>query len=71
MKKILSAILIYSFVLLMAAAPQARAEGTVNVSAKRAMIVAKSSLYGFGGGLVVGLASQAFKKNTKNIFQAI
>ncbi len=31
-------------------------------------IVAKSALYGFGGGLVVGLASQVFKKKAKNIF---
>jgi hypothetical protein len=34
------------------------------------MIVAKSAIFGLGGGLVVGLASQVFKKNTKNIFLA-
>lgn len=31
-------------------------------------IVGKSAMYGAGGGLVVGLASQVFKKKTKNIF---
>ncbi len=31
-------------------------------------IVGKAAMYGAGGGLVVGLASQVFKKKTKNIF---
>lgn len=31
-------------------------------------MVAKSALYGFGGGLVVGVASQVFHKKAKNIF---
>jgi hypothetical protein len=39
----------------------------LNIAGKRARIVARSALYGFGGGLVVGLASQVFKKKAKNI----
>lgn len=42
-------------------------EGT-SVNTKRALLVGKSAAYGFGGGLVVGLASQVFKRETKNIF---
>ncbi len=45
------------------------AESTsLNVTGKRMKIVGKSAMYGAGGGLVVGLASQVFKKKTKNIF---
>lgn len=48
---------------------QANAESEfLTVAGKRGKIVAKSAAYGFGGGLVVGLASQVFKKKTKNIF---
>ena len=50
------------------ALPAARAEENMSVAGKRAKIVAKSAVYGFGGGLVVGLASQVFKRKTKNIF---
>jgi hypothetical protein len=47
----------------------ARAEsGSLNVTGKRLKIVGKAAMYGAGGGLVVGLASQVFKKKTKNIF---
>jgi hypothetical protein len=38
------------------------------MAGKRGKVVGKAALYGFGGGLVVGVASQAFKKKTKNIF---
>ncbi len=53
--------------LLLSAAPVARAEDS-SVTSKRLKVVAKSALFGFGGGLVVGIASQAFKKRPKNIF---
>ena len=53
--------------LFLTAAP-AQAEDSLNTTAKRGKIVVKSALYGFGGGLVVGLASQVFKRKTKNIF---
>lgn len=47
----------------------ARADSdSLTIAGKRAKIVGKSAVYGFGGGLVVGLASQVFKKRTKNIF---
>jgi hypothetical protein len=39
----------------------------LNIAGKRARIVGRSALYGFGGGLVVGLASQVFKQKPKNI----
>ncbi len=64
MRKILSIVLLFSFF-----APLAQAESeTLTVLGKRGKIVAKSALYGAGGGLVVGLASQVFKKKAKNIF---
>jgi len=44
------------------------AHATDSVGAKRAKIVGKAALYGFGGGLVVGVASQVFHKKPKNIF---
>jgi hypothetical protein len=59
--------LVLSAFLLLLVSP-ARADESLNVTGKRVKIVAKSALYGFGGGLVVGLASQVFKKKTKNIF---
>ena len=67
MKRFLSVMLV-SALLLSSLAPAARAEESLNVTGKRVKIVAKSALYGFGGGLVVGLASQVFKKKVKNIF---
>ena len=51
-----------------AAAAPASSQSSANT--KKAVIVAKSALFGLGGGLVVGVASQVFKKNTKNIFLA-
>jgi opacity protein-like surface antigen len=41
---------------------------SLTIAGKRAKVVGKAALYGFGGGLVVGIASQAFKKKGKNIF---
>jgi hypothetical protein len=41
-----------------------------NVTTRKAIIVGKAALYGLGGGLVIGLASQVVKKRTKNIFVA-
>lgn len=35
---------------------------------KKSVVVGKGAVYGAAGGLVVGLASQAFKKKTRNIF---
>lgn len=49
-------------------APNARAEESLNVTGKRVKVVAKSAVYGLGGGLIVGLASQVFERKTKNIF---
>lgn len=44
------------------------ANESLNNTGKRAAIVGKSAIYGAAGGLVVGVASQAFKRKTKNIF---
>lgn len=44
------------------------ASESLDVAGKRAALVGKAAVYGAGGGLVVGLASQVFKKKTKNIF---
>lgn len=41
---------------------------TLNVAGKKAKVVGKAAIYGASGGLVVGLASQVFKKKAKNIF---
>lgn len=74
-KKFLNLVLISA--LLLATHPAASAapapataapSGGSSVGVKRAKIVVKSAIYGFGGGLVVGLASQVFKKKAKNIF---
>ena len=35
---------------------------------RKAIVVGKAALYGLGGGLVIGLASQVISKNTRNIF---
>lgn len=48
--------------------PAYAANESLNTAGKKGKIIAKSALYGFGGGLVVGLASQVFKRDTKNIF---
>lgn len=50
------------------AIPASAANETLNTTGKRAKIVAKSALYGFGGGLVIGLASQVVKRQTRNVF---
>lgn len=39
----------------------------LRVMGKRAKVVGKAALYGTGGGLIVGLASQVVKKEAKNI----
>lgn len=44
------------------------ADAGLNTAGKKGAIVGKAALYGFGGGLVVGVASQVFKRKTKNIF---
>ncbi len=44
------------------------ANDSLNSTGKRAAIVGKSAIYGAAGGLVVGVASQAFRRDTKNIF---
>jgi hypothetical protein len=41
---------------------------SLNIAGKRAVVVAKAAAYGAGGGLVIGVASQVFKKKVKNIF---
>jgi hypothetical protein len=55
-------------VLLGSATPCFASSETLNTTGKRGKLVAKSALYGFGGGLVVGLASQVVKRKTRNIF---
>lgn len=40
----------------------------LNILGRRAGVVGKSAVAGAAGGLIVGLASQAFKRETKNIF---
>ena len=44
------------------------ANESLNVAGKRAGIIGKSAVAGAAGGMVVGVASQAFKRKTKNIF---
>ena len=39
-----------------------------SVLARKSIVVGKAALYGLGAGLVIGLASQVFKKRAKNIF---
>src|SRR3989338_2093072 len=36
---------------------------------KKALVVGKAGLWGFAGGFILGLASQAIESNTKNIFK--
>ncbi len=63
--RLMSLILVATFLVL----PQnARAEDSLNITGKRVKIVAKSAGYGLVGGLVVGLASQVFKRKTQNVF---
>jgi hypothetical protein len=80
-KRFLSALLVSSLVLLsgtpalaagaapapVGATASAPGDENLNIAGKRARIVARSAIYGFGGGLVVGVASQVFKKKSKNI----
>ena len=73
MKKTICSILVASIFLISSAqgaAPVNNSAGSeaLNTAGKKGKIIAKSALYGFGGGLVVGLASQVFKRETKNIF---
>lgn len=65
MKKIICSLLIACFFTI---SPAHAANESLNAAGKKSKIIAKSALYGFGGGLVVGLASQVFKRDTKNIF---
>ena len=65
MKKIISLLLLAAFLLPVTG----RAESEyLSIAGKRAKVVGKAALFGTGGGLVVGVASQVFKKNAKNIF---
>lgn len=59
---------ILSVALVLAVLFRAHPAAAASVSTRKAIIVGKAALYGLGGGLVVGLASQVFKKRTKNIF---
>lgn len=65
MKRTVSLIVLFALLFPFAALAQ---NESLNVAGKRVKLVAKSAVYGTGGGLVVGLASQVFKKKTKNIF---
>lgn len=69
MKAFFSTILIAALVLTAPLSASAAEGGdSLTIAGKRAKLVAKSALYGFAGGLVVGLASQVVKKKTRNIF---
>ena len=69
MKSVCSFFLIVS--LLVCSGPAfAGSDSTLTTTGKKVRIVAKSAAYGLGGGLIVGLASQAFKSKSKNIFLA-
>lgn len=68
MRKILSLLIAIALVLPSASFAADSGSGSLTTTGKRAKLVGKSALYGFGGGLVVGVASQAFKKKTKNVF---
>lgn len=65
MKRFVALLLLTAF--LLPSVGRAETPG-LNIAGKRAKVVGKAALYGFGGGLVVGVASQAFKKKEKNIF---
>jgi hypothetical protein len=67
LRKILSTLLVAAILGSTPLAASAESQ-SLNIAGKRAKVVAKSALYGFGGGLVVGLATQVFKKKTRNIF---
>jgi hypothetical protein len=77
-QKVLSIILVTAIFLtsqaaVMAAPPPAAGATAApaeaqSIGTKRAKVVAKAAIFGFGGGLVVGLASQVFKKKPKNVF---
>ena len=63
-QRLFSIILIFAFLI----PSVSRAESdSLTITGKRAKIIGKAAMYGAGGGLVVGLASQVFKKKTKNI----
>lgn len=63
--KLLSYLMIFAFSSLQVFAADNESLGRTG---KKTMVVAKAAMYGAAGGLVVGLASQAFKKKSKNIF---
>lgn len=65
MKRFLSLVLVAAILVLPAVA---HAEDSLSITGKRVKVVAKSAGFGLVGGLVVGLASQVFKKKTQNIF---
>ena len=46
----------------------AYAGDTVTLAQKRGTLVAKTALYGLGGGLIVGVATQVVKRSTRTIF---
>jgi hypothetical protein len=57
------------FASLLFSGPTAHAKSeTLNLAGKKAKVVGKAAIYGAGGGLIVGMASQVFKKKAKNIF---
>lgn len=64
-KRIVSLLLVACFIFPVAASA---ANESLTVAGKKTKVVAKAAIYGAGGGLVVGLASQVFKKKSKNIF---
>lgn len=65
MKRFLSLFIVLSMLMPMMASAESE---PLNIAGKRAKLVGKAAAYGAGGGLVVGLASQVFKKKAKNIF---
>lgn len=69
MKTLTCFLVVLSLLALPAQKAQAASE-TLTVAGKKTMLVAKAGLFGLGGGLVIGLASQVFKNKPKNIFLA-
>jgi hypothetical protein len=69
MKQILSVFLAISLLLLsLPSAQAADQDPPPSKTLRQAKVVGKAALYGWGGGLVVGLASQVFQRNAKNVF---
>jgi hypothetical protein len=68
MKRFFYPILIALLSITMVSGPAFAANANMTKSGKKALVVGKAAFFGWSGGLVVGVASQAFKKSTRNVF---